>query len=380
MRAALFTPLRLRSVELANRIVVSPMCQYSASDGSATDWHLMHLGSMAVSGFGLVFAEATAVERTGRITHRCLGLYDDANEAALARVVAFLRAHGGDTAFGIQLAHSGRKGSAHVPWEGGAALADHEGAWRTVAPSAIVEQGRFATTEALDEAGMAAIREAFVTAAGRAERVGLDVLELHAGHGYLMHEFLSPLANRRDDIYGGSLANRMRFPLSVFEAMRAAWPEAKPLGVRLSATDHVEGSWDVAEAAVFARELELRGCDFIDVSSGGISPAQKINAVPGHQVGFAGEIKRQVGIPVIAVGLIIDPYMAEDIVGRGDADLIAIARTALDDPRWAWQAARMLGGSARYPPQYLRCSPDVWLGRDGPVETHGRRGHRRRPA
>ncbi len=355
----LFTPWALGPLALPNRIVVSPMCQYSALDGSATDWHLIHLGHLALSGAGLLIVEATAVERAGRITPGCLGLYSDANEAALARVLDAVRAHAGGMPLAIQLAHAGRKASSRVPWEGGSQMALTEpGAWRAAAPSALPHIAGEDAPEALDAAGLVRIRDAFVQAARRAARLGLAGIEIHAAHGYLLHQFLSPIANRRSDAYGGSLANRMRFPLEVFSAVRDAFPPERPVWVRVSATDWVEGSgWDVETAIALAHEFKARGCAAIDVSSGGVSPAQKIVLGPGYQVGLAARIKAATGLPTIAVGLITEPQQAEDIVASGQADAVALARALLYDPRWPWHAAAALGAQVQAAPQYWRCAP-----------------------
>jgi 2,4-dienoyl-CoA reductase-like NADH-dependent reductase (Old Yellow Enzyme family) len=356
MTSPLFTPLRLRNLTLPNRIIVSPMCQYCAEDGSATDWHLIHLGHLALGGAAMLCVEATAVEAIGRITPGCHGLYSDANERALARVVDAIRRHS-PIRLAIQLAHAGRKGSSEVPWRGGMLIPPERGGWRPVAPSALPHHPQEAPPIALDRAGLQRIRDAFAAAARRAARLGFDALELHSAHGYLLHEFLSPLANRRDDEYGGSRANRMRFPLEVFEAVREVWPADKPLGVRISSTDWVEGGWDIEDSVALARELKARGCDWIDCSGGGVSPQQKIPLAPGYQVPFAKRIRTEAEIPTVAVGLITDPKQAEAIIGRGDADLVALARAMLYDPRWAWHAAAALGGETRAPEQYWRCPP-----------------------
>jgi 2,4-dienoyl-CoA reductase-like NADH-dependent reductase (Old Yellow Enzyme family) len=356
MTSALFTPLRLRDLELPNRIIVSPMCQYSAEDGSATDWHLIHLGHLALGGAGLLFVEATAVEPIGRITPGCHGLYSDANERALERVVAAIRRHS-PIKLGIQLAHAGRKGSSEPPWRGGMLIPPEQGGWRPVAPSPIPQLPQEAPPVALDRADLVRIREAFAGAARRALRLGFDAIELHSAHGYLLHEFLSPIANRREDEYGGSRENRMRFPLEVFEAVRAVWPAERPLGVRISSTDWVEGGWDLEDSVAYARELKARGCDWIDCSGGGVSPQQKIPLAPGYQVPFSKRIRAEVGMPTVAVGLITDPKHAEAIVAGGEADLVAMARAMLYDPRWAWHAAAALGGEVRAPEQYWRCPP-----------------------
>ncbi len=354
--SALFQPLRLRRLELVNRIMISPMCQYSAVDGSATDWHLMHLGSLALGGAAMLCVEATAVEAIGRITPGCLGLYSDANEAALARVLQALRTHSG-IALAIQIGHAGRKASSAEPWHGGMLLGRDRGGWQPVAPSALPQLEGEAPPEALDEAGLARIRTAFVAATRRAARLGFDALELHGAHGYLLHEFLSPISNRRDDRYGGTLERRMRFPLEVFEAVRDAWPADKPLGIRLSATDWIEGGWDIRDSVVFVRELKRRGCDWIDASSGGVSPQQKIPIAPGYQVPLAKQIRAETGITTIAVGMITAPRQAEAIVANGEADMVALARGALYDPRWAWHAAAELGGTVNAPHQYWRSPP-----------------------
>lgn len=354
----LFTPLNLGGLPLANRIVVAPMCQYSAEDGSATDWHSVHLGGLALSGAGLLILEATAVVAEGRISPGDLGLYSDANEAALKDVLTTIRRHS-PMPLGIQLAHAGRKASCYVPWEhGGAQIAPAAlGGWQTVAPSAVAFADGDDPPIALDDAGLARVRDGFVAAAKRAARLGFDLIELHAAHGYLLHQFLSPLSNRRDDRYGGSLENRLRFPLDVFDAVRAAFPGDRPVGVRLSATDWVDGGWDVAQSIAFSQALEARGSAFIHVSSGGLSPAQKIAVGPSYQVPLARAIKAAVGIPVIAVGMITDYEQAEAIVATGDADAVALARAMLFDPRWPWHAAAHLGASVRAPNQYLRSQP-----------------------
>ncbi len=356
--AALFSPLSLGSLELANRIVVSPMCQYSAEQGSATDWHMIHLGQLALSGAGLLIIEATAVERTGRISPRCLGLYTDANEEALARVLSVVRRYS-DIPIGIQLAHAGRKASARVPWVGGGPLAADEGPWPAVAPSARPFADGWPAPAMLDRTGMDAVRDAFTQAARRAARLGIDLIELHAAHGYLLSQFLSPLANRRTDDYGGSLANRMRFPLEVFDALRAAWP-ARPLGVRLSATDWVEGGITLDEATAVAAALARRGCDYACLSSGGNSPAARIPFEPGYQVPFAAHVRAETGLRTMAVGLIVEPLQAEAIVAAGDADAVALARGFLDDPRWVWHAADALGAQLAVAKQYERARPALW--------------------
>lgn len=359
MSKLLFEPIRLGNLDLANRIVVAPMCQYSAIDGDMTDWHLMHLGQYAVSGAGLVFVEASGVEAAGRITPGCTGLYNDANEASMQRVVKFFRDYGA-AKIGIQLAHAGRKGSCDVPWAGGTPLAsDDPRVWQTFGPSAEPFADGWHTPTALDEGGLARIKQAFVDAAVRALRIGFDVIEMHAAHGYLLHQFLSPLSNKRDDAYGGDLEGRMRFPLEVFDALRDVCPKDYPLGVRVSATDWVADGWDIEQTVALAQALTDRGCDFIDVSSGGNSPLQKIPAGPGYQTGFAGEIRKQAGITTMAVGMITDPFQAETILASGQADMVSLARGMLYDPRWAWHAAEVLGAEAQFPPQYKRAHPSL---------------------
>jgi NADPH2 dehydrogenase len=358
MTSTLFSPITLRGLTLPNRIVVSPMCQYSAREGTVGDWHLMHLGQFAVSGVGLVVVEATGVEPEGRITPGCVGLYSDENEAALERIVAFCRDYG-NASIGIQLAHAGRKASADVPWRGGRPLDPADGAWQTVAPSALPYGPGWHEPAALDHGGLARVKAAFVQSTQRAARIGFDLIEVHAAHGYLLHEFLSPLSNRRGDEYGGSLENRMRFPLEAFDAVRAAWPEDRPLGVRVSAIDWIDGGWDLEGTVAFAAALKERGCDFIDVSSGGLSPTQAIEAGPGYQTGFAAEVRRRAGLTTVAVGQITSPRQAETILRSGEADLIALARGMLFDPRWPWHAALELGAQAAYPPQYARTHPSL---------------------
>lgn len=348
----LFSPFSLRSVELANRIAVSPMCQYSAQDGVAGDWHLAHLGGLALGGPGLIFFEATHVSPEARITPLCLGLYGEEHEQAIARIVRFVR-NWTPAKVGVQLAHAGRKASTTPPWEGGKPLSDARG-WQPLAPSALAYRPGNPVPRALDEPSLRKIRDDFVAAARRCARAGVDVIELHFAHGYLVHEFLSPLSNVRIDEYGGTLENRMRFGLGLFEAVRSAWPAERALGVRISATDYVEGGWNLDDSIVFARELATRGCDFIDVSSGGLSPLQKIDAKPSYQVPFSKAIRHAVDIATIAVGGITDPREAERIVARGDADLVALARGVLRDPRWAWSAADALGAQSFVPNQYLR--------------------------
>ncbi len=351
----LFTPFAIGSLPLKNRIVVAPMCQYSATDGSASDWHTIHLGHLALSGAGLLIIEATAVAAEGRISPADLGLYSDANEAALREVLSAVRRHSA-MPIAIQLAHAGRKASTRVPWEGGHQIPAGQGGWTTVAPSAIPFNPDEAAPMALDRAGMQRVLQAFVTAAECAQRVGLDAIEIHAAHGYLLHQFLSPLSNTRSDAYGGSLENRMRFPLEVFAAVRNAVPDM-PVGIRISSTDWVEGSWDLEQSLAFCRELARLGCAYVHCSAGGLSPKQQIPLAPGYQVPFAESIRRETGLPTIAVGLITEPEQAEAIIAEGRADLVALARAMLYDPRWPWHAAAKLGAQVDAPEQYWRAQP-----------------------
>ncbi len=353
----LFEPLQIGALRLANRIVIAPMCQYSAVDGTAGDWHLMHLGQLALSGAGLLVIEATAVSPEGRISPGDLGLYSDANEAGLAKVLGAIRAHA-PIAVAMQLAHAGRKGSSRVPWAGGQQIrSDAPGGWVTESASAEPHAPGDEPPLALDAAGLARVRDDFAATARRAVRLGIDGLELHMAHGYLLHQFLSPLSNRRTDAYGGSLENRLRFPLEVFDAVRAAVPESVPVWARVSATDWVPGGWDLGATVALAQALKARGCAAMHVSSGGLSPAQKIALAPGYQVGFAQRVKAETGLPTIAVGLITEPAQAEAIVAAGQADAVAIARAALYDPRWPWHAAAQLGARVAAPPQYWRSQP-----------------------
>jgi NADPH2 dehydrogenase len=354
--SVLFSPIQLRGLALANRIMVAPMCQYSAANGEATDWHFTHVNSLSLSGAAVFCIEATGVEAIGRITHGCLGLWNDRCETALKSVLAAARKYS-KTAIAIQLAHAGRKASSARPWDGGQLIPPAQGGWQPVGPSAIPhKEGEPAPLE-LDDSGLARIRDAFVAAATRAMRLGIDAIEVHCAHGYLLHQFLSPISNHRTDRYGGSRHNRMRFPLEVFEAVRAVFPADRPVTMRVSATDWVEGGWDVEQTIEFARALEARGCAAIHVSSGGLDARQQIPVGPSYQVPLAREVKRAVSIPVVAVGLITDFEQAEAIVGTGDADLVALARGILYDPRWPWHAAAALGASVKAPLQYLRSQP-----------------------
>ncbi|MBX5461527.1 MAG: NADH:flavin oxidoreductase/NADH oxidase [Steroidobacteraceae bacterium] len=357
MAPKLFEPIRVGNLALSNRIVIAPMCQYSAEDGCMTDWHVIHLGHLALSGAALLTIEATAVLPEGRISWADVGLWSDENEAAMARTLASVR-RWSNMPIAIQLAHAGRKASTEVPWRGGAQIRppDPHG-WQTVAPSPLpFAEGQLAPL-ALDKAGLERVRSAFASAATRAARLGIDAIQIHCAHGYLLHQFLSPLSNRRDDEYGGSLENRMRFPLEVFDAVRAAFPADRPVTFRVSGTDWVDGGWDVEQTLALAQALEARGCSAIHVSSGGLHPAQKIPVGPSYQVPLARAVKSVTRMPVVAVGLITSPEQAEAIVSTGDADMVAIARAILYNPRWPWHAAAELGAQVAVPPQYLRSQP-----------------------
>jgi 2,4-dienoyl-CoA reductase-like NADH-dependent reductase (Old Yellow Enzyme family) len=354
---ALFKPIRLGELELSNRIVIAPMCQYSAVDGCMNDWHVVHLGHLALSGAALLTIEASAVVPEGRITYADVGLYDDATEMAMRRTLDAIR-HVSDIPVAIQLSHAGRKASTEVPWKKPQQFAtDNPLGWQTEAPSAIPFAEGYQTPNALDLEGLRRIRDAFVAATHRANRLGIDLVQLHIGHGYLLHQFISPLSNQRDDEYGGSLENRMRFPLEVFRAVRDAFPAHKTVTVRISGTDWVEGGWDAEQTVAFAQAVEKLGCDAIHVTSGGLHPAQQIPVGPNYQVPLARAVKHAVKMPVIAVGLITGFEQADAIVGTGDADLIAIARAILYDPRWPWHAAGELGARIRAPKPYLRSQP-----------------------
>ena len=353
----LFDTLEIGTLRLANRIVIAPMCQYSATDGTPGDWHMIHYGQLALSGAGLLILEATAVSPEGRITPGDLGLYNDDNEAGLARIVSAMRAHA-PIALAIQLAHAGRKGSSHAPWEGGLQIRPEEPmGWKTVSASNAPHAETDDVPDALDRDGMARVRNDFVKAAQRAARLGLDGIELHAAHGYLLHQFLSPLANQRTDEYGGSLENRMRFPIEVFDAVRQAFPADKPVWARISATDWVPGGWNIDETVALSKELKLRGCAAIHVTTGGVSPAQAIKIGPGYQVPYAQRVKADVGLPTIAVGLITEPEQAEAVIVNGEADAVSLARAMLYNPRWPWHAAAKLGAQVTAPKQYWRSQP-----------------------
>lgn len=351
----LFSPVKIGSLELDNRIVIAPMCQYSAERGLPTDWHTLHLGNLALSGAGLLIIEATAVEPAGRISDRDLGLWNEEMTVALTGIIQTLRRYS-PIKIGIQLGHAGRKASNAVPWLGGKAIAPDEGGWQTQAPSALAF-GDHPVPQAMSLARIGEVKQAFVNTARRAVQAGVELIELHAAHGYLLHQFLSPLSNIRDDDYGGSLENRMRLLLEVFREVREAIGEQAAVGVRVSASDWVPGGWDLAQTQVLAQQLDALGCDYIHVSSGGLDAAQQIPVGPDYQVPFARQIRERVTMPVIAVGLITEPEQAEAIVATGQADMIALARGILYDPRWPWHAAAKLGATVSAAPQFLRCEP-----------------------
>lgn len=356
----LFTSFRLGDVELANRIVVSPMCQYSAVDGSASDWHVSHLSNLAMSGASLVFVEATAVEPRGRITPGDLGLYSDDNERALGKALAVARAHG-TAKLGIQLAHAGRKASCAPPWEGNKQLALAAGGWTCIAPQAIPFYETDRAPAAIDDVTRAELKRAYVDSAVRAGRLGFDIVELHSAHGYLMHQHLSPVSNP-----GRSLEERMAFPLEIFAAMRAALPSHIPLGARVTSSDWLEPEgWRIEDTVAYARQLKSRGCAFVDCSSGGSSPNAKVQVGPGFQVPFAKRVRAEANIPTIAVGMITEPAQANAIVEEGSADLVALARAMLWNPRWGWHAAEALGVQTDAPVQARLGKPTVLRGHIG---------------
>lgn len=363
MTSALFSPIKLANLDLPNRIIVAPMCQYSANDGVANDWHMTHLGMLANSGASLVVVEATGVERLGRITHGCTGIYSDACEDAFKRVIAHCKRIG-TAKFGIQIGHAGRKASSARPWEGGLGLKDGEDPWDTIGPSAISFGKDFRTPRAMDEADMARVRDAFVDAAKRALRIGFDEIELHMAHGYLLHSFVSPISNKRNDAYGGSLEGRMKFPLEVLRAVRAVVPKSVPLGARISAADWVDAGVTGDDSVVWVRAMKDAGLDFVCVSSGGVTQDARNPTDPGYNVPLAEQIKRETGVATRAVGLIATAQQAEGIIAGGKADMVALGRAMLDDPHWAWIAARELGAEVARPLQYLRAAPKMWQGAD----------------
>jgi len=360
MPSLLFSSLRLGSLELANRLVVAPMCQYSAHDGTVSEWHTQHLSQLGYSGAGLVVVEATGVERRGRISHGCVGLYNDDNEAALKNVLTTARRWAGTTKFAIQLAHAGRKASTRRPWDGGAPLAADEEPWQTVSSSAIPFAEKWHTPHALTVEEIDQVVEAWAMAAQRAVRIGFDAIEIHCAHGYLIHEFLSPLVNSRTDRFGGSLENRMRFPLAVIRAVRDVVPASVPLGMRVSATDWVPGGWDIAQTIEFAQAAQSLGIEFVCASSGGAVSGVTVPVANGYQVQFARDIKRATGLITRAVGIINSAQQAEQILQAGHADMIALGRAFLDDPRWGWHAADELESSAHGPSQYALARSAGW--------------------
>jgi 2,4-dienoyl-CoA reductase-like NADH-dependent reductase (Old Yellow Enzyme family) len=348
----LFTPFRLRETTFRNRIFVSPMCQYSCEDGLANAWHMVHLGSRAVGGAALVMTEATAVTPEARISPQDLGIWSSEHARALAPIAQFIRAQG--AVAGIQLAHAGRKASTFRPWDGSGAIDREHGGWEVIAPSALPFNPTYPMPRAMTVDEIEQLPQQFVAAAERALEAGFEVAEVHAAHGYLLHQFLSPLSNQREDRFGGSFDNRVRAPLAVIAAIRKAWPDSHPLFVRISASDWVDGGWDLAQSVRLARMLKELGVDLVDCSSGGLSPLQQIPVKPGYQVPFAEAVRREAGIPTGAVGLITDPVQAEDILAEGKADALFLARAFLRDPYWTRHAAITLGEKSFWPVQYGR--------------------------
>lgn len=352
----LFTEVTIGDVALDNRIVIAPMCQYSAEEGKATAWHRIHLGNLALSGAGLLIIEATAVEPQGRISPQDLGLWDDETEQALRVVLEDIRQYS-PVKIGIQLGHAGRKASVSAPWLGGKQLSPQEGGWQTISASALAHDPAERPPLEMTKQDLARVKQAFVDSALRAVALGIEVIEIHAAHGYLLHQFLSPLSNQHSDEYGGSLENRLRFTQEVFSAVREAVPASVAVGIRISATDWVEGGWDLEQSVVLTKKIEALGGAYVHVSSGGLSPLQSIKVTAGYQVPFAKALRQQTRMPVIAVGLITEPQHAEAILQQGEADLIALARGALYDPRWPWHAAAALHGAVHIAPQYRRAEP-----------------------
>jgi 2,4-dienoyl-CoA reductase-like NADH-dependent reductase (Old Yellow Enzyme family) len=361
MPSALFSPIKLGELTLPNRIVVAPMCQYSANDGVGNDWHITHLGMLANSGAGLLVLEATHVERLGRITHGCLGIYSDDCADALKRIVDHCKRIG-SAKLGIQLAHAGRKASSQRPWEGAKALGPNEDPWPTIGPSALPFGPGWHTPRAVTEDDMARVRKAFVDSARRAVRAGFDAVELHLAHGYLLHSFMSPLSNKRNDEYGGALAGRMRFPLDVARDVRAAIPRGMPLGARITGTDWLDGGLTGDDAVEFTKALKAAGLDYVDISSGNITYESRAPADPGYNVPIAEQVRRDTGLPIRVVGMIASAKQAEAIIAEGKADMVALARAFLDDPHWGWHAAEELGAEVVRPVQYVRAGPALWPG------------------
>jgi 2,4-dienoyl-CoA reductase-like NADH-dependent reductase (Old Yellow Enzyme family) len=358
MASALFSPITMRGLTLPNRIVVSPMCQYNSDKGSANDWHLMHLGSFSLGAAGLVMTEMTDVNPQGRITHRCAGMYSDDNEKALKRVHDFCRTYG-VAKLGVQLAHAGRKGPTLPPAAGGKPIVEGPDAWTPEAPSAIPYDTGWPVPHAMTKDDIKRCIGEFAAAAKRVDRIGYDVIELHGAHGYLAHQFMSPLSNQRTDEYGGSLENRMRFAIEMYEAVRAAFNADKPVGMRVSATDWVDGGWTPEETVVLAGELKKRGLDYMDVSTGGLDPRQKIPLALGYQVPFGEKVRKETGLKTMSVGLITGAQQAEDIIASGKADLVVLGRGIMYDPRWAWHAAEELGAETAYAPKMMACHPKL---------------------
>lgn len=361
MTSTLFSPIRLAALDLPNRIVVAPMCQYSASNGEASDWHMTHLGMLANSGAAKVVVEMTNVEAQGRISPGCLGLYSDGCETALARVIRHCKTIG-QAKFGIQIAHAGRKASASRAWDGGKPLSQQDGAWETIGPSPVSFGDGWPVPREMTEADINRVRDGYVAAANRAVRIGFDAIELHGAHGYLLHQFISPLSNRRTDAYGGSLEKRMRFPLEVTKAVRAVLPAGYPLGARITGSDWLDGGITPEMAASYVGMLKDAGMDFVDVSSGGLTLDARNPTGYCYNAPLAETVRRATGIATRTVGLIVTPQQAETIVASGQADMIAIGRTVLDDPHWGWHSAKALGAEVKRPLQYLRAGPDFWPG------------------
>lgn len=354
----LFSTLEMRGLTLPNRVVLSPMCQYNSTDGCMNDWHLMHYGKFATGGAGLVITEMTQISPDSRITHNCAGLYSDDQVEATRRVVDFCKTYG-TAKMGVQIGHAGRKASTHLPAKGAGPLSPDESPWQTVAPSAIPYGEGWHEPRAATGKDLAEIKAGFVDAVKRADEAGFDLVELHGGHGYLLHQFLSPLANHRTDAYGGSTENRMRFVLEVFEASRVAWPDDKPMGIRLSATDWVEGGWTPEETVLLSAALKDRGIDYVDVSTGGLHPAQQIPLSEGFQVEYGAKVRKETGATTMSVGLIADPVHANAIIASGKADFVKLGRGMLYDPHWTWHAALALGAEIAYPPKYAMAQPKI---------------------
>lgn len=364
----LFSPWQLRQLTLPNRVTIAPMCQYMAKDGVATDWHDMHYGQLSHSGAGFLILEATAVEPEGRITSGCLGLYSEDSYRSLAQLVEKIRRYS-DIPMALQIAHAGRKASCHLPWRGYQAMPESQGGWPCVAPSAVAHAPEEPTPTELDAAGLDRIRRSFANAARLADRCGFDSVEIHGAHGYLLHSFLSTHSNHRTDAYGGSFENRLRFPLEVFDAVRDAVDSRKPVGMRISATEWYPGGWDLSHSLTYARELQQHGCDYLDVSSGGMYRDQQINIGPGYQVPLASALRRDLDMAIVAVGRITEPEQAETIVATGQADLVALGRHMMWNPHWPWHAAAQLGATISVPRPYWRSTPAKFKSVFGDITT-----------